>query len=105
MAYRGALKAGYIRERKYSSVEKSRSELIKLQKLIIDFSRRKRERALKNRRGNLWVDLYPSVDDPEEKEGDDQDHDIERNLITDKGHEDNACAAAGGVPSIDTTHV
>ncbi|HUL37267.1 MAG TPA: Coenzyme F420 hydrogenase/dehydrogenase, beta subunit C-terminal domain [Thermodesulfobacteriota bacterium] len=55
MVYRGALKAGYIRERKYSSVEKSRSELIKLQKLIIDFSRRKRERALKNRRGTMVI--------------------------------------------------
>jgi coenzyme F420 hydrogenase subunit beta len=49
MVYRGALTAGYIKERKYSSAEKSRSELIKLQKMIIDFSQRKRERALKNR--------------------------------------------------------
>ncbi|MFB3884501.1 MAG: Coenzyme F420 hydrogenase/dehydrogenase, beta subunit C-terminal domain [Thermodesulfobacteriota bacterium] len=49
MAYRGALTAGYIKERRYPSAEKSRSELIKLQRLIIDFSRRKKERALKNR--------------------------------------------------------
>jgi coenzyme F420 hydrogenase subunit beta len=53
MVYRGALKAGYIKERKYSSVEKSRSELIKLQRLIFDFSKRKRERALKNRGGTM----------------------------------------------------
>lgn len=53
MVYRGALKAGYIKERKYSSVEKSRNELIKLQRLIVDFSRRKRARALKNRGGTM----------------------------------------------------
>jgi coenzyme F420 hydrogenase subunit beta len=50
MVYRSALTAGYIRERKYSSPEQTRSELIKLQRLIIDFSQRKRERALKNRK-------------------------------------------------------
>jgi len=49
MVYRGALTAGYIKERKYSSAEKSRSELIKIQRMIIDFSQRKKERAIKNR--------------------------------------------------------
>lgn len=53
MVHRGALTAGYIKERKYSSVEKSRNELIKLQRSIIDFSSRKRERAHKNRRGTM----------------------------------------------------
>src|SRR4030043_418047 len=53
MVYRGALKAGYIKERKYSSAEKSRNELIKLQRLIINFSQRKRERALKNRGASM----------------------------------------------------
>ncbi len=49
MVYRGALTAGYIKERKYSSAEKSRSELIKIQRMINDFSHRKKERAIKNR--------------------------------------------------------
>ncbi len=59
MIYRGALTAGYIKERKYSSAEKSRSELITLQRLIIAFSQRKRERALKNRGGVVRV-ITPS---------------------------------------------
>jgi coenzyme F420 hydrogenase subunit beta len=49
MVYRGALKAGYIKEKRYSSAEKARNDLIRLQRLIIDFSQRKKERALKNR--------------------------------------------------------
>lgn len=49
MVYRGALTAGYIKERRYSSSEKARADLIKLQKVVLDFSQRKRERALKNR--------------------------------------------------------
>ena len=49
MVYRGALTAGYIKERRYSSSEKARADLIKLQKMVLDFSQRKRERALKNR--------------------------------------------------------
>jgi coenzyme F420 hydrogenase subunit beta len=48
-AYRGALTAGYIKERRYSSSEKARADLIKLQKKVFEFSQRKRERALKNR--------------------------------------------------------
>ncbi len=49
MVYRGALTAGYVTERKYSSPEKSRGDLIRLQRMIIDFSQRKKERALRNR--------------------------------------------------------
>jgi coenzyme F420 hydrogenase subunit beta len=60
MVYRGALAAGYIKERKYSSAEKSRGDLIKLQRLIIDFSQRKKERALRNR-GAVATFAAPSV--------------------------------------------
>jgi coenzyme F420 hydrogenase subunit beta len=47
--YRGALTAGYIKERRYSSSEKARADLIRLQKMVLDFSQRKKERAVKNR--------------------------------------------------------
>ena len=60
MVYRGALTAGYLKERRYSSAEKSRSDLIKLQRLIIDFSQRKRERALRNR-GAVEGFIVPSL--------------------------------------------
>ena len=59
MVYRGALTAGYIRERRYSPADKARSELIKLQRMILDFSQRKRERAFKNR-GNTVGAIPPS---------------------------------------------
>ena len=49
MVYRGALRAGYVKERRYSSSEKARADLIKLQRMVLDFSQRKRERSLKNR--------------------------------------------------------
>jgi coenzyme F420 hydrogenase subunit beta len=49
MVYRGALTAGYIKERRYSSSEKARVDLIKLQRMVLDFSQKKRERSLKNR--------------------------------------------------------
>ncbi|HUL31485.1 MAG TPA: Coenzyme F420 hydrogenase/dehydrogenase, beta subunit C-terminal domain [Thermodesulfobacteriota bacterium] len=49
MVYRGALTAGYIKERRYSSSEKARADLIKVQRMVLDFSQRKKERALKNR--------------------------------------------------------
>jgi hypothetical protein len=49
MVYRGALTAGYIKEKRYSSSEKAREVVIQLQKVVLDFSRRKKERALKNR--------------------------------------------------------
>jgi len=60
MVYRGALAAGYIKERKYPSAEKSRSDVIKLQRLIIDFSQRKKERAVKNR-GTVAGFIAPSL--------------------------------------------
>jgi len=60
MVYRGALTAGYIKERKYSSAEKARMELIKIQRLILDFSRRKKDRALKNR-GTAAGVIAPSL--------------------------------------------
>jgi coenzyme F420 hydrogenase subunit beta len=47
--YRGALTAGYIKEKRYSSSEKARADLIRLQKMVLDFSQRKKERAVKNR--------------------------------------------------------
>jgi hypothetical protein len=45
--YRGALTAGYIKERKYPSVQKARSDWIKLQTMVVGFSQRKRDRALR----------------------------------------------------------
>jgi len=63
MVYRGALTAGYIKERKFSSAEKARSELIKIQRLILDFSQRKKERALKNR-GTVPGFISPSLTPP-----------------------------------------
>jgi len=58
--YRGALTAGYIKERRYSSSEKARADLIRLQKMVLDFSQRKKERAVKNRgatAGSVTVSL------------------------------------------------
>jgi coenzyme F420 hydrogenase subunit beta len=49
MVYRGALTAGYIKERIFSSSEKARADVIRLQKMVLGFSYRKKERALKNR--------------------------------------------------------
>jgi coenzyme F420 hydrogenase subunit beta len=63
MVYRGALTAGYIKERKYSSAEKARIDVIKLQKMIIDFSQRKKERALRNR-GTAVEFIAPSFTTP-----------------------------------------
>ena len=48
-AYRGALSAGYIKESTYSSIEKARTDLINVQRMVLAFSYKKRERALKNR--------------------------------------------------------
>jgi coenzyme F420 hydrogenase subunit beta len=47
--YRGALDAGYIKERRYSSVQKARSDWMMANTKVISFSERKRMRALKNR--------------------------------------------------------
>ena len=63
MVYRGALTAGYIKGKKYSSAEKARMDVIKLQKLIIDFSQRKKERALRNR-GTAVEFIAPSFTTP-----------------------------------------
>ncbi len=47
--YRGALASGYIKERKYASVQKARGDWMDMNAKILDFSERKKERALKNR--------------------------------------------------------
>ncbi len=47
--YHGALAAGYIRERKYPSIQKARSDWVKTHTLIIDFAERKRARASRKR--------------------------------------------------------
>ena len=47
--YREALSAGYIKERRYSSVQKARSDWMKTNTKVITFSERKKTRALKNR--------------------------------------------------------
>jgi len=49
--YKGALDAGYIKERRYSSVQKARSDWMKTNTKVISFSERKKTRALKNRQG------------------------------------------------------
>ena len=55
--YRGALNAGYIRERKYASVQKARSDWIEMNAKVISFSERKKTRALMNRQavGKVFV--------------------------------------------------
>jgi coenzyme F420 hydrogenase subunit beta len=63
IVYRGALTAGYIKERKYSPAEKARSDLIKLQRMIINFSQRKKERAFRNR-GTAVEFIPPSFATP-----------------------------------------
>jgi coenzyme F420 hydrogenase subunit beta len=47
--YRAALAAGYIKERRFSSVQKARSDWMKANARILSFSDRKKARALKNR--------------------------------------------------------
>jgi coenzyme F420 hydrogenase subunit beta len=47
--YREALAAGYIRERKYPSVHRTRSDWIRLQSLVLNFSQRKKWRAHRKR--------------------------------------------------------
>jgi len=47
--YRDALSAGYIKERRYSSVQKARSDWTRTNTKVISFSERKKARALKNR--------------------------------------------------------
>lgn len=47
--YRGALTAGYIGEKKYSSIQQARSDWVKTHTMVIDFSERKRARASRKR--------------------------------------------------------
>jgi coenzyme F420 hydrogenase subunit beta len=47
--YRGALTAGYIIERRYSSVQKARGDWMNTYTKVVSFSERKKSRALKNR--------------------------------------------------------
>jgi coenzyme F420 hydrogenase subunit beta len=47
--YRGALSAGYIKERRYSSIQKARSDWTKAHTMVLNFSERKKARALKQR--------------------------------------------------------
>jgi coenzyme F420 hydrogenase subunit beta len=47
--YTGGLAAGYLKERRYPSLQKAREDWIKLHSLVIGFARRKRERGIRNR--------------------------------------------------------
>jgi coenzyme F420 hydrogenase subunit beta len=47
--YREALAAGYIKERKFPSVQKARSDWMRTNAKVLSFSDRKKARALKNR--------------------------------------------------------
>jgi coenzyme F420-reducing hydrogenase beta subunit len=49
--YRGALTAGYLKEKRSSSVQKARSDWMKTNTKVISFSDQKKVRALKNRHG------------------------------------------------------
>jgi coenzyme F420 hydrogenase subunit beta len=55
--YREALSAGYIKERRFSSVQKARSDWMKTSTKVLSFSERKKARALKNRQpaAMKWV--------------------------------------------------
>jgi coenzyme F420 hydrogenase subunit beta len=55
MVYRGALAAGYIRERKYPSVQKARSDWVKTHSQIIDFTERKKARSSRKRMAAVSV--------------------------------------------------
>jgi len=48
--YKGAIAAGYIKERKYSSIQKARSDWIQIHRKVIEFAERKRARALRRRK-------------------------------------------------------
>jgi coenzyme F420 hydrogenase subunit beta len=51
--YDGALKEGYIEERRYSSSEKATGNRTNAFAKVVSFSRRKKNRALRNRREKL----------------------------------------------------
>ena len=55
--YREALSAGYIKERRFSSVQKARNDWMKTNLKVLSFSERKKARALKNRQPTAmkWV--------------------------------------------------
>jgi len=55
--YREALSAGYIKERRFSSVQKARSDWMKTNLKVLSFSERKKARTLKNRQpaAMKWV--------------------------------------------------
>jgi len=61
--YRGALTAGYIKEKRYSSVQKARSEWMEAHTKVVGFSGRKRARALRKRR-TLMGGLIPLANIP-----------------------------------------
>ena len=48
--YKGALAAGYIKEKKFPSVQRARSEWMEINSKILNFSDRKKNRALRNRK-------------------------------------------------------
>ena len=47
--YREALAAGYVRERKYTSISNARSDWMKTHAKVVGFSQKKRDRAQRNR--------------------------------------------------------
>jgi coenzyme F420 hydrogenase subunit beta len=51
--YREALAAGYIKERKFPSIQKARSDWMRTNAKVLSFSDRKKARALKNRQAAL----------------------------------------------------
>jgi coenzyme F420-reducing hydrogenase beta subunit len=51
--YHGALAAGYLKERKYPSIQKARSDWMKTHTQIIDFTERKKARASRTRTAAL----------------------------------------------------
>ncbi|OGP53489.1 MAG: hypothetical protein A2162_08430 [Deltaproteobacteria bacterium RBG_13_52_11b] len=49
MIYRGGLAAGYIKERRFASLQRAREDWIRLHSYLIAFSEKKRKRGLRNR--------------------------------------------------------
>jgi coenzyme F420 hydrogenase subunit beta len=62
--YSGALKDGYFEEKEYPSAERARSNRTEIHTKVVAFSRRKRERAARNRRAagrgvaDVMVEVY-----------------------------------------------
>jgi coenzyme F420 hydrogenase subunit beta len=59
--YGKALAAGYIKERKYASGQKARSDRANIERVIVDFAKKKKARALRNRRRSKTEILDPSA--------------------------------------------